>query len=250
MDPALATLRAACSAWTPQEWAMRPATDYYVKFSAEGPSVTSGDAHELADYGWTTTSLTLANGSGADLPDAGWSTLDWGTPGNAQGDGANDLIQSPAIFADPMGFWEAAVLLGSTRPPRTFVADFWAIMGTSSADESTSGFGLVEAGGAAGTANDRFAWIRSDSASFLLGSGAATGTIVANLTAVATLILHRIVIDRIDQLITWYTSLDGVTFTKRATLAVETDLLPCSFGAFAGTTNRVQLCGTGHFYYI
>ncbi|OGT54344.1 MAG: hypothetical protein A3E01_15375 [Gammaproteobacteria bacterium RIFCSPHIGHO2_12_FULL_63_22] len=251
-DLLIQAIRNGATAWTPQEWSMRPAATYAIKFAVGGPSLTSGDAHELADYGFTTTTLGLTGGSGADVPDAGWSTLDWGTPGKLAGGDTTDLFQSPAIFADPMGFYEAAKCLNisGAQPPKQFVAEWWGALTTASADESTSGFGLVEAGGTAGTAANRFAWIKSDGTNLLLASGAAAATVVNALAVVTTMLLHRIVIDRVLQRVDWYTSTDGITFTHRAYLALEADELPVSFGAYSGTTNRFALYGTGFFYYI
>lgn len=226
---------------------MRPALVYVIKGSALSQGA-AGNAL-LSDLGWITTSLLNADGSGADLPDGAWSTLDWGTPGTIGTNATNDKFQSPAIFADPMGFLEAQKLLGSAKPPNSFVADFWAAFTTDSANETTSGIGLVEAGGAAGTSNDRFAWVSSNSANLIIGSGAAAGSAVGPAVA-QQLLNHRIVINRATQVMTWYTSSDGITFTSRATLAIETDLLPVSFGMFMGATNSPQLYGTAYFYYI
>lgn len=246
MDPLLATLRGTHTVRA-QEWASRPALVYCIRGSALSQGASGNDL--LSDLGWVTTSLLNADGSGADLPDGGWSTLDWGTPGTIGTNATNDKFQSPAIFADPMGFNTAMRLLGSQRPPNKFVAEWWGAFTTDSANETTSGFGLVEAGGSAGTANDRFAWISSNSANLIIGSGAAAGSAVGPAVA-QQLLCHRIVLNRADQTLTWFTSTDGITFTQRATLAIETDLLPVSFGMFMGATNSPQLYGDALFYYV
>ncbi len=253
MDPLLAALRGAHT--VPQfEWTRRGGIVYTYKSGVGAHAGPTGAT--LGDLGWTTTSLVLANGTGADVPDASWSTLDWGTPGNTLTDASTDLLQSPAIFADPMGFWEAGKLLGSTKPPLKFVAEFWGALTVDSANETRSGFGLVEAGGTAGTAADTLAWIYSDGTNLRLENGAADTPTFGTLIAVSQqLLLHRLVITRSDsaqasQTIQWFTSPDGITFTLRASVKQETDLLPCSFGMYANTTNRPAIYGTAFFYYI
>lgn len=229
MEPLLAALRNSASVNRFQDWGLQYAVEYRGMFSAESFG-GSGDAHELADYGWTTTALTLANGSAADLPDAGWSTLDWGTPGSCTLADASDVLLSPAVFADPMGFLAAARLLGSSRPPRTFFLEVLAAFTTETNNETGTGFGLVEDGGSPITAADHFAFVVSNGTNFILRNGAA-----ATLTGAAVdsaLHFHRIVIDRIDQVIYWYMSSDGVTWTQQGTsLALEADELPLAFGA-------------------
>ncbi len=262
MDPLLAALRGAHT--VPQfEWTRRGGIVYTYKSGVGAHAGPTGAT--LGDLGWTTTSLVLAGGAGADVPNASWTStdisggapaLDWGTPGYTLTDASTDLLQSPAIFADPMGFWEAGKLLGSTKPPLKFIAEFWGALTVDSANETRSGFGLVEAGGTAGTAADTLAWIYSDGTNLRIENGAATAPVYGTLIAVTEqLLLHRLVITRSDvaqtlQTIQWLTSPDGITFTSRATVLQETDLLPCSFGMYANTTNRPALYGTAFFYYI
>lgn len=253
MDPALATLRNSASAFKMAEWCQRPAVAYYLTFGAESFG-TTGDAHELADFGFTTTSLVMAGGAAADLPPADFcasgATIDAGTPGSATADAGTDLFQTPSIFADPMGFFWAGRLLGSNKPPRMFVAEFFGALTTDSANETRSGFGLIEDGGTAGTDADAFAWIYSNSANLCIRSGAANGSAVGPAVS-QQMLLHRIEVDRVDQIIRWKTSSNfGATWTQHATLALEPDELPCAFGAYAHTTNRFGLYGTAAFYYI
>lgn len=206
----------------------------------------------------------LTGGSGADVPNASWSSanisggapgLDWGNGGGSTGtDATNDKLQSPAIFADPQGFYEAGRLLGSTKPPLNFIAEFWGAFAIDSGNEQTSGFGLVEAGGSAGVAADSFAWIYSNGTNYKFESGAGASALVGPAVA-QQLLLHRIVVKRSDltqanQTIQWLTSVDGITFTSQGTLAIETDLCPVSFGMFMGATNSPALFGTSYFYYI
>ncbi len=249
MDPALLQLYLASAAKRGQDWATTPAALYMLRFSAESFGV-AGDAHELADYGWTTTTLTLADGSGADVPDAGWGTLDWGTPGSCTLGDTTDLLQSPAIFADPMGFLTAGFCLSgpSGRPPRSFVARIWAAFTTDSNNQNRTCFGLFEAGGNPSVAADAFAMIFSDGANLAIRSGAAAGSAVGPAVA-QQLLCHEIEIDRLAQLIYWRTSTDGITFTQRATLAIEADLLPVGFGASCITNNVLVLYGDAFFYY-
>src|SRR3990167_5959661 len=81
---------------TPQEWATTPGTDFWLVGQSNG-MITAGSAHELADYGWTTTALKLtAATGGADLLDS----ADVGVPAGITLADASDLLASPAIFGD------------------------------------------------------------------------------------------------------------------------------------------------------
>lgn len=257
MDAPTAALRSA-NIVSADRWARSPGVIYAL---CAGPGSMGGNTYDdiLADFGWTTTNLTdsssLVGGSGAEVPNASFKTLNFGTPNSILTDGSGDLLQSPSIFADPMGFDMAKRLLGSNKPPLSFVADIWGCMTVDSATETRSGFGLVQAGGTAGTTANMQAWIYSDGTNLRLESSAGSYATVG--PAIAEQILcHRLRITRSDAaqtswVIHWSTSVDGITFTEVGTGMAQVALkAPLSFGMYAFTTNRPALYGTSWFYYI
>ncbi len=254
MDTLLAVLRAARTAPRFQDWATMPAVEYRGKFNAESLG-TTGDAHLLSDYGFTLTGLTAANGSGADLPPANFgtpgATIDAGLPGSITLADAVDVFLSPPLFGHPDGFRQAAKLLGQAKPPGKLRVEFQMAFTTGSNNETASGAGLIEDGGSPVTAADHFAFIYSDGTNIRLRSGAADETVIAALAVVTTPLYYAIELSRISQLITWFSSVDGFTWTKRGTLAVEADELPVAFGAgvVSAGANDVVLYGDVYLGY-
>jgi len=207
-------------------WGTDMGTDFWL--IPEGEQVTAGSL--LSDRGWTTTSLVETAGTGADF----LSSSDVGNPPHYLTNAASDLLQSPAIFGDYIHGEQAASILGYS--PTQLIVEFYAAMTVHSADEAaTTGWGLVEAGGTAGTAADRMAWISTDATNFWLRSAADTD---AGATDDANWHLFRIEVatGSVTDAITWY--IDG---TSQGTIDRQTDLWPVSFGMFASTTNRPAL---------
>lgn len=218
-----------------RDWNRFPGTDYWASFGP-GSTTAGGTGDTLADQGWTTTSLVETAGTGADF----LASADVGTPTHVLTNAASDLLQSPAVFGDYIHAEQARRFLGYS--PTMLIVEFYAAMTVHSADEVTvTGWGLVEAGGAAGTAADNMAWIGTDATNFWLRS-AADSDIGAADDAVWHLFRIEVSQGTTDA-IEWF--IDG---TSQGTINLQTDLWPCSFGMFASTTNRPALAWV-HIWY-
>lgn len=225
---------------TPEEWNRAGGTDFWAVFGPEAITAAAGSSALITDSGWTATSLVETAGTGADF----LATADRSKPAHILTDAASDLLQSPSIFGDYMHAQVAASILG--YQPTKMACEFGFAMTVNSANETTSGIGLVEAGGTAGTAADDLAWLVSDGTNFKLRSGAATsaaGALIDTNWHVAKIVLDNSVAAG-TAMVSWY--LDGAL---QGTLDLETDLFPCSFGMFAGVTNRPALSFAHIWYY-
>lgn len=216
---------------TPQAWAVAAGTDFWLVPSANG-MLTSGNGHELSDYGWTTTALALQNGSGGDF----FSSADPGALGAILFGASGDLLLSPAVFGDYAHFYMASQLLGAA--PTKLILEAIAAFTTNSANETTSGFGFIEDGGSPDVANDHLAFIFTDGTNFTLRSGAAS-----DAGAVDDGNVHRFKIVITSANVEWF--IDG---TSQGTIALEADEFPVAFGAHVLTTNRLSL-GIVHISY-
>ena len=200
---------------------------------ATGAAAVAGG---LSGWGWTTTTLSLTAATGADF----LSSADVGTPASIAFAADTDLLQSPTIFGDYSHGLAAGEILG--RYPTKLICEVYAAFPTNSAEETRTGFGLIEAGGTAGTDVSAMAWIHAlaTTNAFSLRSGAASDNASSLDSAYHQ---WRIVVNSADSLVEWF--IDG---TSQGTIAVQTDLWPCSFGAYASTTNRVALAWI-HLWY-
>jgi hypothetical protein len=217
----------------PQEWGNSVGTDFWIIGSANG-ALTTGNAHELADYGWTTTALSFAAPSAADFI----SAADLGTPNFISLGAAGDLLQSPVIFGDYTHALMAAQFLGYT--PTTLTAEIRASFGVASNNETATGVGFFEDTGAANVAADHFAMIASNGANFLCRSGAASDTGAAVDTSWHTWKIA------VSSSVEWF--IDDVS---QGTFAVEADELPVGFGAGVLATtgaNQIQIAWA-HIWY-
>lgn len=226
---------------SPQNWGVEAGTDFWLIVNANG-GLGSGNAHELADYGWTTTSLALADGSAADF----MSSSDVGTPPQITQNAQNDLLKSPAIFGDYTHARQAMLLLGKKTLPRYLIADMYATFSVASGNETTTALGFVEDGGSIVTANDHAAAIVSTGTYWTFRSG---GDTVTSTTAVDTnphrfrIVLDRTISGGTDACTAY---VDG---TSIGTIDLETDEFPVAFGAGSGgATNFVQLHQARVFY--
>lgn len=225
--------------YAPELWNRGAGTDYWAIFGIESTIAAAGSSALLSDSGWTTTSLAETAGDGADLI----ATGDRANPPHILTNAGNDLLQSPAIFGDYGHAQVAASMLG--YQPTKLCVEFYGAMTVHSADEkTTTGWGFVEAGGAAGTANDRMAWIGTDGANFFCSSAADEDAGAADDANwhVFKIELSNVVAAGTD-MATWY--IDGAS---QGTLDVQTDEWPVSFGMFASTTNRPALAWI-HIWY-
>jgi hypothetical protein len=211
-------------------WGHTPGTDFW--FIPEGEQLTSGEL--LSDRGWTVTSVSLVAGTGADFI----SSSDVGVPGHVLTNSGSDLIQSPAVFGDYYHAYQAGKFLGST--PSQLNVEFAAAFSVQSANESNTGFGLLEAGGAITTVDSHMAIIHTNGSNFALRSGADSDT---GASDDSDWHLWRITVTSSN--IEWF--IDG---TSQGTIDLQTDLWPVSFsaGVQGGGTNRVLL-GQVHIWY-
>ena len=218
------------------DWGREPGTDFWFIPRNEGELVGVTNEPTLADREWTTTSLVFTAGSGADFLDS----TDAGVPEHFLTNASGDLLQSPAIFGDYIHGQQAAQFLGYT--PTKLILECYASLTVASANETRSGFGLVEAGGTAGTDADAMAWIFSDATNFGLRSAADSDTgalIDTNWNLWKIVISTGAVTDAIE----WF-----INGTSQGTIDRQADLWPASFGMFALTTNRPGM-GWAHIYY-
>lgn len=222
---------------SPQMWGVEAGTDFWLIVNANG-GLGSGNAHELSDYGWTTTSLALADGAAADF----MSSSDVGTPPQITQNAQNDLIKSPAIFGDYTHARQAMLLLGKKTLPRYLIMDAYATFSVVANAETTTALGFVEDGGSIVTANDAMACVVSNGTTFAIRSGAATGT---GVVAVDTNPHRfRIVCDKSNALA--YLYVDG---TASGSVAIEGDEWPVAFGAGSGGANNLIQLNQAHIYY-
>lgn len=218
----------------PAMWGVQAGTDFWL-FSS-GLQLTAGRTL-ITDGGWTATSLSLTAGTGADLMTA----ADVGTPGHFTTNAGADLLQSPAIFGDYLHAKMAAQISQNQTLPRYLCMEAYGAFDTFSANETTTNVGFVENGGSPVVAADRLAMFSVGAANYVLASGAASqiGVTVAD----AAYHWFAVVLDRVTQLAYGY-----VDRVAQGSIALETDLFPCSFGMGDGTTNRFQL-SQAHVWY-
>ena len=210
-------------------WGTDPGTDFWLIPSG---AIFTAAGIVLGDYGWTTTALALVEGTGADFIASG----DYGVPNHILTDASGDLLQSPTVFGDYTHAYMASSILGYV--PSALNVEVYAAFSVATANETTSGFGLVEDVGTPATAGDHMAYIFSDSANFGLRSGAA-----ADVGAAVDNAWHLWKIAVTSANVEWF--IDG---TSQGTIALQADLWPVSFGAQSFTTNRLLL-GQIHVWY-
>ena len=218
-----------------QDWGMSPGTDFWLQPSSNG-WLTAGNAHELADYGWTTTALSFAGPTGADFISAAdvgqLDFLDFGA--------ASDLLRSPGIFGDYGHALLAQQFLGYL--PTRLVCEFRAGFYANAADEPSTAVGLVEAAGSIITASaaDQLAAISTNGTNFELNSGAASDAGAADDGNWHT---FKIAVDATN--CEWF--IDG---TSQGTIATEADVFPVHFGCgvVAGGSNKIGLSWV-HIWY-
>lgn len=210
-----------------QDWNKTIAAEYWMMpaLVSQGIGTFSGGLFAVSNNGWvnTGTIIGVAN-SGADFLTA----ADQGAQAaNAFAiDTAADLLNSPALFGDWGHGAAVSAKMGMADLPTKLVYDSWSNFAVVITASDTSGHGFVEGGGAASVAADALAIFVSDGTSFKLRSGAATS---AALMAADTLPHRfRIIIDRTAQLC--YAYIDDMA-TSLGSIALETDLFPCSVGA-------------------
>ena len=213
-----------------QQWNRMIALEYWMQpaLVSQGVGTHTDGLMAVTNNGWvnTGTILGVAN-SGADF----LSSADKGDA-SAVGptafaiDTAADLLNSPALFGDWAHGAAVAESAGMKDLPTKLIYDSWTRFQVVVTASDTSGHGFVEAGGAASVAADALAIFVSDGTSFKLRSGAATSA--ALMVADTSEHRWRIVLDVVNQLA--YAYIDDMA-TSLGSIALETDLFPCSVGA-------------------
>ena len=222
---------------SPERWSLEAGTDFWLMGGVNG-LLTSGNAQELADYGWVTTALSQAGGSGADL----LSPADVGVPSLLITDAVNDLLQSPAIFGDYAHARMAQALCGMRSLPRLLVAEMYGSFSPFNQVDAQGGFGFQEDTATTGVATDQLAWIGSDGTRFFCGSGDSLMGLGGGPLADGNPHLFRIELNRIESLTKW--SVDGVPGNP---IPLENDEFPCKFAMYGGA-NFPRLAWA-HVYY-
>lgn len=228
------------------DWGNAMGTDYWLTLNSGfdlAAAASTATALELAEAGWTATSLVNTAGSGADFA----SSSDKGTPNHLLTNASADLLSSPAIFGDYVHMDAARVMMGRDSLPRYLIAEFWGAMTVASADEPRSGWGFIEDGGSPATQADQLAFISSDSTNFQIAANA--GTPVDLVASDTNWHKFKIVLERLSGKVAC--SIDGTSYLTRSsatTLSITGDEFPVKFGFHALTTNRPAL-GLTHIYY-
>lgn len=223
----------------PHLWQSMAGTDFWlVGGGADVMAVGAADvAGGLSGFGWTTTTLSLTAATGGDF----LSSATIGTPASISLGADTDLLQSPTIFGDYTHGLLAGQILG--HYPTRLICEVYAAFLTNSAEETRTGFGIIEAGGTAGTDASAMAWIHDLGTTnvFSIRSGADSDNGSADN---ATYHQWRIVVKvGTTDAIEWF--IDGVS---QGTMDNQAALWPCSFGAYASTTNRIALAWA-HIWY-
>lgn len=233
-----------------QDWAHSIGTDYWFTPSAgiDVFAAATATGIELAEHGWTTTSLVNTAGSGADFG----SSSDVGTPVSVLTDATADLLESPAIFGTYPHMRAAADIAGMADLPRFLIARFWgAGVVVSNAAEGHSGWGFVEDGGAVSTAADHAAFIGSDGTNFVFNANGGTAQSMG--TAADTTWREWAIVMAVTEQKAYAYLAPSWRFgspplgTAAASLTLTTDEAPYSFGMHALTNDFTM--GVLHIYY-
>lgn len=247
------------------QWGSYMGTDYWLT-SNSGMDIYSAAAttvgEQLAENGWTATSLVNTAGSGSDFRgnvftkatttgpktgSHGGAFTDPGIPNHALTNASGDLLLSPAVFGDAAHMRAAAQIMGKASLPNYLIADFWASMSVASAAEVRSSIGFFTAAATDSTVEaSQLAAIQSDGTNFLMAGAAATMT----KGALIDTSWHnwKIVLQfngATGASCFWY--IDGALQSTTAGVAAQ-DVFPCKWGFGAFTTNR-PLVGLTRIYY-
>ena len=209
-----------------QQWNRTIALEYWMQpaLVSQGVGTHTDGLMAVTNNGWvnTGTILGVAN-TGADF----LTSADKGGGVTAFAiDTAGDLLNSPALFGDWAHGAAVAESAGMKDLPTKLIYDSWTNFQVILTASDTTGHGFVEGAGAASVAADALAIFVSDGTSFKLRSGAATSAALM----VADTLQHRfrVVLDVVNQLA--YAYIDDMA-TSLGSIALETDLFPCSVGA-------------------
>ncbi|KKL90276.1 hypothetical protein LCGC14_1906280 [marine sediment metagenome] len=209
-----------------RSWSTQMGTDYWAQFGIRSTIAPTGGGI-LSELGWTTTSLieTAMTGAGDFL-----STSDFSVPAHILTDASGDLLESPSVFGDGSQAEAVAQILGHS--PTTLSCEWYGSFTVVTGTSNRSGFGLVQDGGAAGTAADQLAWIYTDGTNFTIRSSGDSDAGALDDTDWHT---WRIIVSTgsATDAVEWF--IDG---TSQGTMDRITDQWPVSWGMHALTTNR------------
>lgn len=221
-----------------QLWNRRPGLEYWLVPHAlsQGVGTHTEGVFAATNNGWLNTGTVIGvAGAAADFPLAAeykfYSSVaaemagDRGTPSHFALDTAGDVLNSPAVFGDPQGLWIAMQCAGRDEFPSRLMFDSIAAF-TAANNETGSGLGWAEDGGAVNVANDQAGAFFIDGTDFRFRNDTATSG--ALLTADTNTHHFRAIINRITQLIEVY--IDDM-FTMKGSIAIKLDEFPVSFGA-------------------
>lgn len=230
-------------------WIHEVGTDYWyhpaggsIMDPLAAASTATGD--ELAENGWTATSLVNTVGSGGDL----LSSSDPGDANHILTNASGDLLVCSPIFGTYGHGLMASKLVGKNTVPTSLNLEAYAAFSVASADEPTSGFGFFEDATTTTSATEALqtAFISSNGANFELNTNAST-----TLTSVGAAIdtnwhLWRITMKyNTSGVATAYWYIDDVL---QGSLPPTTDEAPYAFGLHSLTTNRLKMSWF-HIYY-
>ena len=213
---------------TGQLWNRMAGTDFWL-LAAPATVGAAGD-DLITDFGWTTTSIALTQGTLADL----MNSADVGTPNIMALDAASDLLLSPLIFGDYAHSQMAADFLGYS--PTRLCMEVYANFSVASAAETTSGFGLST--GSSLTATNQIAFIHSDATNFAMRGTPGTGGFI-DVGALVDNAFHKWkIVATAGGTVEWF--IDG---TSQGTVTLVADLFPTGLSAsiVAAGTNRVNI---------
>ena len=220
-------------------WDEASGSDFFMEPSASQVSGT-GNAQDLSDRGWTTTGLAFVGPTkSASFLDA----TDLGVPGHFEGDNAGDILQSPALFGDFIHGQQAAHHLGFDPTTLTFEAH--ARFSITSASETGTALGFVDADGSIITEADHIAAIHTDGTNFILRSAAPDTDVGALDDELEHLFTIVVSIGSVTDAIEWF--IDG---TSQGTIDRLADVWPASvgWGNQGAGTNRIQIGSARVFY--
>lgn len=248
------------------DWGQRAGTDYWLLLNSgfdilAAAATTVGE--QIAENGWTATSLVNTAGSGSDFGGGGITptlnttgggprglvTLvptDMGTPNHILTNASGDLLASPAIFGDYAHMLQASLLAGKKSLPRYLVMDFLAAFTVASANEVTSAIGFFEDGATISTEADQYAVIFSDGTNFKLAGNAST-MVTGPLISTGWHEWRIVIAYNGTTGPNVYAYQDGVIFSTTAGVGIQ-DEFPLKIGMHSLTTNRSGL-GLTHVFY-
>jgi hypothetical protein len=249
------------------DWGQRAGTDYWLVnnsvFDIYAAAATTV-SEQLAENGWTATSLVNTAGSGADFQGGVFTTVgasgpgarsidpagtfaDAGTPNHALTNASGDLLGSPAIFGDAAHGRMAAQLVGRSKMPQYLIMEFWsAFTVANTASEPSTAVGFYIATATISTEAHQLAVIQSDGTNFVLAGAAAkmaTGPLIDTNWHLWKIALQFNGATGAN-VFAWQ---DGTLFSTTAGVAAQ-DVFPAKIGFHALTTNRIGL-GLTHVYY-